>query len=545
MIAVHIDNVAYTYIHDPILSGLSWDIHDDRVAGLVGPNGAGKSTLLRLIAGELTTESGYLTRKPGLTVGYLPQEVPLDPGATVWDQVAGALTALSRVEKELNRVETVLADPAVYGDEGRLARALAQQERLLDEFVRLGGPGYDGHIRTILTDLGFDQADFSLEVGALSGGQRKLVGLARLLVTQPDLLLLDEPDNHLDLTGKAFLERLVRNYRGAVVIISHDRYLLDLVVDEIVDLEDGRLTRYPGNYSEFVYEKQAALLRQQQAFEAQLKQITRLEESAKRLMLWGRIYDNEKFSQRGKSMLKRIEKIDRIDRPTLERKRMGLSLEGWRGSDKVLEIEGLSKSFDTIPLLVGLDLLVRRGERVGLVGPNGTGKSVLFRHILGELAPDSGELKLGPSVRTGYYAQRHETLDPERTLIDTIAYTANWPENRAVALLGRFLFTYEQARGRVKNLSGGERSRLQMALMMISGANFLLLDEPTNNLDIASAEVLEEVLDDFDGTVLVISHDRYFLDRTVNRIVALEDGRLEEYLGNYSDYEGAKRKVVF
>jgi ATP-binding cassette subfamily F protein 3 len=211
----------------------------------------------------------------------------------------------------------------------------------------------------------------------------------------------------------------------------------------------------------------------------------------------------------------------------------------------VLEIEGLSKSFDTIPLLVGLDLLVRRGERVGLVGPNGTGKSVLFRHILGELAPDSGELKLGPSVRTGYYAQRHETLDPERTLIDTIAYTANWPENRAVALLGRFLFTYEQARGRVKNLSGGERSRLQMALMMISGANFLLLDEPTNNLDIASAEVLEEVLDDFDGTVLVISHDRYFLDRTVNRIVALEDGRLEEYLGNYSDYEGAKRKVVF
>jgi ATP-binding cassette subfamily F protein 3 len=545
MIAVHIDNVAYTYIHDPILSGLSWDIHDDRVAGLVGPNGAGKSTLLRLIAGELTTESGYLTRKPGLTVGYLPQEVPLDPGATVWDQVAGALTALSRVEKELNRVETMLADPAVYGDEGRLARVLAQQERLLDEFVRLGGPGYDGHIRTILIDLGFDQADFSLEVGALSGGQRKLVGLARLLVTQPDLLLLDEPDNHLDLTGKAFLERLVRNYRGAVVIISHDRYLLDLVVDEIVDLEDGRLTRYPGNYSEFVYEKQAALLRQQQAFEAQLKQITRLEESAKRLMLWGRIYDNEKFSQRGKSMLKRIEKIDRIDRPTLERKRMGLSLEGWRGSDKVLEIEGLSKSFDTIPLLVGLDLLVRRGERVGLVGPNGTGKSVLFRHILGELAPDSGELKLGPSVRTGYYAQRHETLDPERTLIDTIAYTANWPENRAVALLGRFLFTYEQARGRGKNLSGGERSRLQMALMMISGANLLLLGEPTNNLDIASAEVLEEVLDDFDGTVLVISHDRYFLDRTVNRIVALEDGRLEEYLGNYSDYEGAKRKVVF
>ena len=536
MIAVHLDNVAYTYIHDPIFSNLSWEIHDDRVAGLVGPNGAGKSTLLRLIAGELATESGYLTRKKALSIGYLPQEVPLDPDATVWDQVAGALTELNHVEKELHRVETGLADPAVYGDEGRLARALARQERLLDEYVRLGGPGYEGHIRSILFDLGFEESDLALETRALSGGQRKLVGLARLLVTQPDLLLLDEPDNHLDLAGKAFLERLIRNYKGAVVIISHDRYLLDLVADEIVDLEDGRLTRYPGNYSEFVYEKQRALLSQQQAFEAQHKEITRLEESAKRLMLWGRIFDNEKFSQRGKSMLKRIEKIDRIERPTLERKRMGLNLEGWRGSEKVLEIEGLSKSFGPEPLLSGLDLLVRRGERVGLVGPNGAGKSVLFRIVLGELAPDGGELKLGPSVRTGYYAQRHETLDPERTLIDTIAYTANWPENRAVALLGRFLFTYEQARGRVKNLSGGERSRLQMALLMISGANFLLLDEPTNNLDIASAEVLEEVLDDFDGTVLVISHDRYFLDRTVDRIVELDDGRLQEYLGNYSDY---------
>jgi ATP-binding cassette subfamily F protein 3 len=224
---------------------------------------------------------------------------------------------------------------------------------------------------------------------------------------------------------------------------------------------------------------------------------------------------------------------------------MGLNLEGWRGSEKVLEIDSLSKTFGAEPLLTGLDLLVRRGERVGLVGPNGAGKSVLFRLVLGELEPDAGEIKLGPSVRAGYYAQRHETLNPERTLIDTIAYTANWPENRAVALLGRFLFTYEQARGRVKNLSGGERSRLQMALLMISGANFLLLDEPTNNLDIASAEVLEEVLNDFDGTVLVISHDRYFLDRVVSRIVELEEGRLVEYLGNYSDYEAARRQVAF
>lgn len=545
MIAVHLDHVTITYIHDPIFADLSWEIHDDRVAGLVGPNGSGKSTLLRLIAGELTSETGYLNRKKGLTIGYLPQEPDLDPEKTVWEEALGASSELAGIEQALNRVEAQLSHPDVYGNADRLARTLSQQERLLGEYVRLGGPGYAGQVRSVLLNLGFHDHDFHLPTRALSGGQRKLVGLARLLITHPDLLLLDEPDNHLDLDGKAFLEKLIRAYQGGVVIVSHDRYLLDLVVDEIVELEDGRLTRYPGNYSEYVYEKHHALLRQQQLFEAQQKEITRLEQSAKRLMLWGRVFDNEKFSQRGKSMLKRIEKIERIDRPLLERKRMGLALEGWRGSEKVLEIRDLGKVF-TQPegeqaILSGVDLLVRRGERVGLVGPNGAGKSVLFRIILGELEPSRGEISVGPSVRIGYYAQRHEVLDPERTLIDTITHAAECPENRAVALLGRFLFTYEQARSRVKTLSGGERSRLQMALLMISGANFLLLDEPTNNLDIASAEVLEDALEEFDGTVFVISHDRYFLDRTVNRIVELGEGRLTDYAGNYSDYEAVKR----
>ena len=547
MIAIHLDNVSVTYIHDPIFSALSWEIHDDRVAGLVGPNGCGKSTLLKLIAGELSSESGFLTRKKDLTIGYLHQEPRLDPNQTVWEAAVSASDKLARIEAELKRIEVALADPDVYGSESRLARTLAQQERLLDEYVQLGGPGYEGHVRSILLDLGFTEADFSLPTSALSGGQRKLVGLSRLLILQPDLLLLDEPDNHLDLSGKAFLEKLIRSYKGGVVIVSHDRYLLDLVVDEIIELEDGRLTRYQGNYSEYVYEKQHALLRQQQLFEAQQKEITRLEQSAKRLMLWGKIFDNEKFSQRGKSMLKRLEKIDRIDRPTLERKRMGLELEGWRGSEKVLQLLSLEKSFgqgaDEQIILAGIDLLVRRGERVGLVGPNGAGKSVLFRMILGELELSGGDIILGPSIKTGYYAQQHEILDPNRTLIDTISHAAEWPENRAVALLGRFLFTYEQARSRVKTLSGGERSRLQMALLMISGANFLLLDEPTNNLDINSAEVLEEALEEFDGTVLVISHDRYFLDRVVSRVIELDSGELVEYLGNYSDFEAQKREI--
>ncbi len=465
MLAASLDNVTVTYIHDPIFAGLSWEIHDDRVAGLVGPNGCGKSTLLQLIAGDLKSDTGFLNRKSGLTIGYLRQEPALDPTQTVWQAVVGANGKLAAVEAELERVEAKLSDPQVYGDEGKLGRALAEQERLLHQFVALGGPGYEGHVRSILSSLGFGEADLHLPITALSGGQKKLVGLARLLIVQPDLLLLDEPDNHLDLGGKSFLERFIRGYRGAVVIVSHDRYLLDLVVDEIVELADGKLTQYTGNYSEFVFEKETALLRQQQMFEAQQKEITRLEQSAKRLMLWGKVFDNEKFSQRGKSMLKRIEKIERLDRPVLERKRMGLALEGWRGSHKVLELRGVSKSFPAANagsgeniVLDGTNLLIQHGERVGLVGANGAGKSVLFRLILGQLEATAGEINLGPSVATGYYAQQHEILDLDRTLIDTVTHAANCSESRAVAFLGRFLFSYEQARGRVRSLSGGERS---------------------------------------------------------------------------------------
>ncbi|NJN43865.1 MAG: ABC-F family ATP-binding cassette domain-containing protein [Anaerolineae bacterium] len=401
-------------------------------------------------------------------------------------------------------------------------------------------------------ELGFSEADFALPVTVLSGGQKKLIGLAKLMVTQPDLLLLDEPDNHLDIDGKDFLARYIRAYKGAVAIISHDRYLLDLVVDEIAEIEDGKLTVFPGNYSEYAFEKQARLLRQQQMFQAQQKEITRLEQAAKRLLMWGKIYDNEKFSKRGASMMKRIEKIDRLDKPVLERKQMGLELAGWRGSNKVLTLSNLDKSFpdpenphDERLIFAGLDLLIWHGERVGIVGPNGAGKSVLMRLILGDETPTGGEITLGPSIRAGHYAQEHETLDPNKTLLDTVRFAANCSESDAVAILGRFVFSYLQARSKISTLSGGERSRLQMLLLMISGPNFLLLDEPTNNLDIPSAEVLENALQDFEGTVFVISHDRYFLDRIATRIVELEDGSLTDYSGNYSDYREAKGGVRF
>ncbi len=548
MIVLTLDRVSVRYLATPIFEDLSWEIHNDKVAGLIGPNGCGKSTLLRLIQGQLQSDTGYVVGQKDLTIGYLAQEPQLNSGNTLWDEVITASTALNQVEAELTRVEQRLAEPQVYSNEKKLAHTLDFQARLLDKYTQLGGPGHDGHVRSILHALGFHDQDFSLSVDMLSGGQKKLVGLAKLLIVQPKLLLLDEPDNHLDLEGKAYLEKFIRNYPGGVVIVSHDRYLLDFVVDEIIELEDGRLTQYPGNYSEYAFEKETRLLRQQQLFQVQQKEISRLEQAAKRLLTWGHVHDNEKFIKRGKNILKRLERMDKLDRPIINRKRMRLALSGWRGSNKVLEITDLHKAFpipdngDDNIVLAKLNLLIWRGERVGLVGPNASGKSLLFRLILEQEVQSGGVINLGPSVKVGYYSQEHESLDYTCTLVETVRSAAAISESNSVAFLGRFLFTYDQARSLVSSLSGGERSRLQMALLMLTGANFLLLDEPTNNLDIASAEVLENALEGFEGTVLVISHDRYFLDRVTDRIVELDNGKLNEFRGNYSDYQAAKNK---
>ncbi len=547
MIAVTIDRITISYSATPVVTDLSWEIHDDRIVGFVGPNGCGKSSILKAIVGEVSPGGGTIARRSGLTIGYLPQALAFPPDSCVFGAVRSGAEPLIEVEEALGQVERRLSDPAVYDDEKALSAVLHAQEELLERYDHLGGPGLEARIRSILSALGFREPDFDRPVDELSGGQRKLVGLAARAVSQPDVLLLDEPDNHLDLSGKQYLEQFLRAYPGGVVLVSHDRYLLDLVVDEIVELEGESLTRFPGNYSEYAVEKEHLYARQEQRFADQQKEIHRLEQSAKRLMTWGAVYDNEKFIKRGKAILKRLERMDRVERPHQER-RMHLRLAGWRGSTKVLEIKGLEKSFPSTAepgpvheILRGLDLLVRHGERVGLVGANGSGKSVLFRTILGEEGPTRGSVALGPSVRTGYYAQEHETLEPTRSLIDHLRYAAGVSEESAMRTLLRFAFTYDQARRPAGDLSGGERSRLQLALIVLSGANFLLLDEPTNNLDIRSAEILEEALESFEGAVLVISHDRYFLDRVVDRIADLEDGTLTSHVGGYSEYAARTR----
>ncbi len=556
MVIVNLDNIVHTYITQTVLNGIAWEIQAGQKIGLVGPNGAGKSTLLKLIAGEIKPDSGAVFRARETRIGYLAQEPELDPTRTVWQETLSAATELLRVEAELRRLEARMAAPEVYGDEAALERVLAAHARTQAEFERLDGYRHESRVREVLHSLGFAEADFDLLVSALSGGQKKLVGLAKLLCVEADrsaegscrsLLLLDEPDNYLDLAGKAYLERFIATFPGAVIIVSHDRYLLDETVDLIVEVEDRRLTVYQGNYSAYAVEKQLRLLRQQQMYQAQQKEIARIEAAIARFEHWASIVVDERHARQARSRRRMLERMDKVEKPALERRRMGLELNGWRGSQKVLEITDLDKVFTSIAgedhiILAGLNLLIWHGERVGLLGPNGAGKSLLFRCILGLEEPTGGVVKVGPSVRIGYYAQEHETLNPDKTLVEEIRQVKPMYEQQAVSFLGQFLFPYQMVRNRVEQLSGGERSRLQLSKLMLSDANFLLLDEPTNNLDLSSREVLENALDEFAGTVLVISHDRYFLDRVVDRIVEVEEGALAEYPGDYTYFREEKAR---
>ncbi|MBM3130478.1 MAG: ABC-F family ATP-binding cassette domain-containing protein [Chloroflexi bacterium] len=544
-----LDNVTQYFGAQLVFEKLAWEIYHDARIGLVGPNGAGKSTILKMLAGKDAPERGGVFITRGVRVGYLPQEPEFDLTRTVIAEALDASPTLAALERELERLNAQMADPVVYNDERKLQRVLDQHARAVAAFEEKGGLNFDNRVRATLRGLGFRDADFDLPMSALSGGQKKLVGLAKLLIEQPELLLLDEPDNHLDLNGKTFLEKLIADYPGAVVIVSHDRYLLDIVAEEIVELEDGALTHYVGNYSEYAFEKKQRLLKQQQMYEIQQHEIDRLRFSIRRLMSWN-AGQSEKFVRRARSMQKRLDKMDKLDKPRLQRKTIGVALAAQRrGSNKVLEINALEKSFDgpsagsgQAQVLRGLDLMVWHHERVGMIGPNGAGKTVLFRCILGSETPERGEIKIGPSTTMAYYAQEHQTLDYDATLAEEVRGVKAMIDRELYGLLGRFLFTPEDAQKKISQLSGGEKARVQIAKLMMRGANFLLLDEPTNNLDIRSSEILEAALDGYDGTVLVISHDRYFLDNVVDRIVELDDGVMTEYLGNYTYYVEEKAR---
>ena len=535
-IIINLDKISVVLAGQAIFSDLDWELQLGQRVGLVGANGAGKSTLLRLINGELPAEEGSLYCQPGLTIGMLKQEPDIPDDQTIWQVVRTAVPEIGIVEEKMSHLENKMGDPAIYEDPKTLAKVLSKHERLLADYERLDGSRYESRLEAALSRLSFAEDSWDQPLGQLSGGQKKLVLLARLSVQQPKLLLLDEPDNHLDLTAKRHLERFINGYKGCVVIISHDRYLLDEVATHIAELENGRLTLYHGNYSAYSAEREIRRLRQQQLYAAQQKEIARIEAAIARFEKWASMVVDVRHVRQARSRHKMLEKMDRIEK-VVDARRISLELSGWRGSKKVIELENVTKVFEDETILwSGLNQIIWHAERVGLVGPNGAGKSMLLKQLLNPEDVGGGRIKIGPSVQIGYYDQEHENLDYEQTPIEEIRRAAPLSREAAVAFLNRFLFSYDQMQGPVGDLSGGERSRLQLAKLVLSRPNLLLLDEPTNNLDIASIEVLEEALDEFVGTVLIVSHDRYFLDRVVDRVLELRDGQLREFSGGYTDY---------
>jgi ATP-binding cassette subfamily F protein 3 len=516
-----------------VLDNVSLEINTDSRIGLIGPNGAGKSTLLRIIAGLDESDGGQVTRKRGLNTGFLPQEPQLPDGSTVLDEALKASDYYRSMEQEMRDLESRMGDPAVYEDPDALQNVIDEHELALKALEDAGGLNVDGRVLEHLQAVGFSEDDYLLPASSLSGGQKKLLFLARILATMPDLLLLDEPDNHLDTDGKQMLERLVATYPGAVVLISHDRHMLDVTADLIAELEvfgqhPGRsqLSLFPGTYSEYANEKRLALMQQQANYELQTREISRLKSAIRRMMDWNQYVNHSKFVRRAQNMERRIERMDKIEKPILNPKRIGLEFGAERGGFKVLEIKNLQKAFGDQVILSGADLLVTHSERVALTGRNGTGKSVLFKIVTGVEPATAGEIKVGARISIGYYSQEQETLDMDLTPVDEVRKVKDMHESQAYAFLGSFLFDFHKARRKVGTLSGGEKARLQMAKLMLMEGNLLLLDEPTNNLDIPSCEALEDAIDQYDGTVLVISHDRYFLERVVTRTVELRDRRL-------------------
>jgi ATP-binding cassette subfamily F protein 3 len=526
-----------------VLRGLEMKVNPDARIGLIGGNGAGKSTLLRILAGLEEADAGEAIRRRGLSAAYLPQHVEGD-GRTPLEVLRAARPELAELKGELEDCEAQLGSPEVAADLRWMQRLLERHGRLLQRFTELGGQGFEGEVRGLLRSLGLGENDVDRSISDLSGGQRKLVALGACLVQRPDVLLLDEPETHLDAARRERLEALIRAFEGAVVIVSHDRYLLDETVGEIAELEGGKIKSWPGNYSAYALARELALKRQQQLYVAQRKEIARLEEAIQRFKQWAHNTEDERHARQARVKQRQIERLEKVERPVLERRKIGLAFRhNVRGGRKVLELREASVAFGEEPVLIGADLTVTRGERVGVVGENGAGKSVLAKILAGILLPTEGERWVGPSIGIGYLAQDDEP-PRDATPLSLVRDAKPLYEDEAVRLLGRFLFRYEQVREPVGAMSGGERTRLQLLLLMLREPNCLILDEPTNHLDIGSLEVLETELERFPGTVVFVSHDRYFLDRIADKIVEVRDGELHRYEGGYSAWRESRERVA-
>ncbi len=508
-----------------VLTSIHWQIDPGDRIGLVGPNGCGKTTLLRIITGESPLDRGRLHRQRDLNIGFLTQEPIFDPDLTVMDAALDAFADILVLQHRLHDLEKIMAEgensDAVLNDYGHLR----------DRYEHMGGYATEARAKAILFGLGFCETDLKLPTQVLSGGQKNRLALAQLLAREPDLLLLDEPTNHLDLQAIEWLEYFLSNYAKAFVIISHDRTLFERTVTKIVDLERGVIEQYSGNYSFYIQEKELRRAQQQKAYRAQQAHIERTEEYIRRNIA------GQKTKQ-AQSRRRALEKLDRVERVVQQRDIALRFNTTTRGGDRVLQVENLTKAYPNRPLFSDLNLTLWQGERLGIIGPNGSGKSVLLKIFTEQLAPDSGRVIPGKGLEIGYYAQTRQDLNPNLSVLEEIwSLTPRVPEVEIRNFLGAFLFSGDDVERKTGLLSGGEQSRVALAKLMRAPLNLLVLDEPTNHLDIASRHVLESALEDFYGTVIAVSHDRYFLNRLVNRLIVLGDGKWQLIDGNYDTYQ--------
>ena len=531
------NHISKSYGVETILNDCSFFINDNEKAAIVGNNGAGKSTIMKIIMGELSPDEGNVIIGKDKTIGYLAQYQDLGSDTTIYEEVKSVKQNLIDMEQKLLEYEKEMAK--VSGDE--LSKLIETYTNLEHRFQLLNGYSYKSEIEGVIKGLGFTEDDFNKSVGNLSGGQKTRVALCKLLLEKPDIIMLDEPTNHLDLNSIKWLETYLLNYNGAVLIIAHDRYFLDKIVSKVIEIENHKAHVYSGNYSDFAVKKQELRVATMNAYLKQQSEIKHQEEVIAKL----RSYKQEKFYKRAESREKQLEKIDLIEKPEELKNNMTIKLEPdiVSGND-VLSVENLEKSYNTL-LFKNISFEIKRGEHVAIIGDNGTGKTTILKIINGLVDADSGMIKLGTNVHIGYYDQEQHNLTDENTLFEEIANSyPNMTNTKIRNTLAAFMFTGEDVFKRVSDLSGGEKGRLSLAKLMLSEANLIILDEPTNHLDMASKEILENAINNYTGTVLYVSHDRYFINQTASRILELTNTKLINYLGNYDYYEEKKEELT-
>ena len=515
---------------ESVLNNVNFLINEGEKAALIGINGAGKTTLLKIITGEYEADSGEVIFQKGTSFGYLSQVIDVQSRRTIYEEMLDAKKDIISMEQSIRSLEQSIS--RLSGEE--LSSAMEEYSRLTERFEQLGGYAWKSEITGVLKGLGFQEEQFDTPIHTLSGGQKTRVALSRILLIHPDLILLDEPTNHLDMESIHWLETFLSNYRGAVLIVSHDRYFLDRVVSKVIEIENGESLVFQGNYSQYAEKKKAQRDAQMKQYLNQQQEIAHQEEVITKL----RSFNREKSIKRAESREKMLSKMELVDKPVMLNSQMRLSLEPeiLSGND-VLTIEGLTKSFGEKHLFRNLNLSIKRGEVVGLLGANGTGKTTLLKIINRHLRADSGRIQYGAKVTIGYYDQEQHVLNDENTIFDEISNAYPKLTNTRIRnVLAAFLFTGDRVFQQIGTLSGGEKGRVSLAKLMLSNANFLILDEPTNHLDIQSREILEDAINQYEGTVFYVSHDRYFINRTATRILDLSPEGIVNYKGNYTYY---------